>query len=121
GAQSLDLTVAPQTTNSLRSVLGAQLAGTAQLGWGEPLALQVKLGWSHEYASTSLPVSATLAGAPSTSFTTYGLSPQRDGLLVGMGASTAIARATSLYARYEGLLSGSDSSHAFTAGVRMTW
>ncbi|MBS0518223.1 MAG: autotransporter domain-containing protein [Proteobacteria bacterium] len=121
GAQSLDLTVAPQTANSLRSVLGAQLGGTADLGWRGPLALQVKLGWSHEYASLSLPVTATLAGAPATSFTTYGVSPKRDGVLVGMNGSTAIARATSVYARYEGLLSGSDSSHAITAGVRMTW
>ncbi len=52
GAQSLDLSVAQQTTNSLRSVIGAQF-GMVMDGWREKLAMQVRLGWSHEYAPTS--------------------------------------------------------------------
>jgi autotransporter-associated beta strand protein len=121
GAQSLNLTVAQQTTNSLRSVLGAQLGGAMDLGWREKLAMQFRLGWSHEYADTGRPVTATLAGAPAMAFTTYGVAPQRDGALVGFSANTSIAEATSLYLRYEGVISGQDSAHAITAGVRMTW
>jgi outer membrane autotransporter protein len=121
GAQSLNLTVAGQTTNSLRSVIGAQLGGAIDLGWREKLALQFRLGWSHEYAGTARPVTATLAGAPLMPFTTYGIAPQRDGVVLGFSANTAIAEATSLYLRYEGNVSGQDSAHALTAGVRMTW
>ena len=33
GAGALDLSIAAQTTNSLRSVLGAQLGGAMDLGW----------------------------------------------------------------------------------------
>jgi outer membrane autotransporter protein len=121
GAQSLNLTVAAQTTNSLRSVLGAQLGGKLDLGWREKLAMQLRLGWSHEYADTSRPVTATLAGAPATPFTTFGIAPQRDGVLIGLGASTAVADAARAYLRYEGNLSGADSTHALTAGVRVTW
>ena len=121
GAQSLNLTVAQQTTNSLRSVLGATLGAAVDLGWRERLALQLKLGWSHEYADTSRPVAATLAGAPAMPFTTFGIAPTRDGVLLGFGANTAIADATSVYLRYEGTVAGQDSSHAFTAGLRMTW
>ncbi|MFZ5779657.1 MAG: autotransporter outer membrane beta-barrel domain-containing protein, partial [Pseudomonadota bacterium] len=121
GAQSLDLTVAQQTTSSLRSVLGAQLGGSVDLGWRERLALQLRLGWSHEYADVSRPVTATLAGAPAMPFTTYGISPQRDGAIVGFAANTAVAEATNLYLRYEGLVAGQDSAHALTAGVRMIW
>jgi autotransporter-associated beta strand protein len=121
GAQSLNLTVAQQTTNSLRSVIGAQLGGAMDLGWREKLAMQFRLGWAHEYADTGRPVTATLAGAPGMAFTTYGVAPQRDGALVGFSANTAIAEATSLYLRYEGVISGQDSAHAITAGVRMTW
>jgi outer membrane autotransporter protein len=40
---------------------------------------------------------------------------------VGISANTAIADATSIYLRYEGDISGQDSAHAITAGVRMTW
>ena len=95
GAQSLNLSVAAQTTNSLRSVLGAQLGGALDLGWREKLAAQVRLGWSHEYADTARPVSATFAGAPTAPFTTFGASPQRDGVVLGLSANTAIAAGTS--------------------------
>ncbi|WP_428663948.1 autotransporter domain-containing protein [Reyranella sp.] len=121
GAQSLNLTVAGQTTNSLRSVVGAQLAGAFDLGWRETLGLQFRLGWSHEYADTARPVTASLAGAPLLPFTTYGVSPQRDAAILGFSANTAIAETASLYLRYDGAVSGQDSAHALTAGVRMTW
>ncbi len=121
GAQSLNLTVAQQTTNSLRSVIGAQIGGAMDLGWREKLAMQLRLGWSHEYASVGRPVTATLAGAPAMPFTTFGVSPQRDGVVLGLSANTAVAEATSVYFRYEGDISGQDSAHAITAGLRMTW
>jgi outer membrane autotransporter protein len=121
GAQSLSLTVAAQTTSSLRTVLGAQLGGAMNLGWRDKLNAQLRLGWSHEYADTSRPVAASFVGAPTAPFTTYGVSPTRDGAVVGFMANTAIADATSLYVRYEGDIAGQDSSHALTAGVRMTW
>jgi outer membrane autotransporter protein len=121
GAQSLNLSVAQQTTNSLRSVTGAQLGGSMDLGWREKLLMQLRLGWSHEYADTARPVTATLAGAPVMPFTTFGVAPQRDGVVLGLSANTAIAEATSVYLRYEGDIAGQDSAHAITAGVRMTW
>ena len=121
GAQSLNLSVAQQQTNSLRSVIGAQLGGSMDLGWREKLLMQLRLGWSHEYADTARPVTATLAGAPVMPFTTFGVAPQRDGVVLGLSANTAIAEATSIYLRYEGDISGQDSAHAVAAGVRMTW
>ncbi|HYD06606.1 MAG TPA: autotransporter outer membrane beta-barrel domain-containing protein, partial [Reyranella sp.] len=115
------LTVASQTTNSLRSVLGAQLGTALDLGWREKLALSLRLGWSHDYADTARPVTATLAGAAATPFTTFGIAPQRDSALLGFAANTAVSESTRLYARYEGNFSGQDSTHALTAGVRVTW
>ena len=121
GAQSLNLAVAAQTTNSLRTVIGAQLGGALALGWREKLNAQFRLGWSHEFADTSRPVAASFVGAPSAPFVTFGASPQRDGAVIGLALNTGIAEATSIYLRYEGDISGQDSSHALTAGVRMTW
>jgi autotransporter-associated beta strand protein len=121
GAGALDLSVAAQTTNSLRSVLGAQLGGALDLGWRDKLAMTVKLGWGHEYADTARPVTASFVGAPAFAFTTYGAAPQRDSVVLGLSASTAIADATSLYFRYEGNISSQDSNQALTAGFRMTW
>ena len=121
GAQSLSLNVAAQATNSLRTVFGAQIGGAMDLGWREKLAIQLRLGWGHEYADTNRPVAASFVGAPSAPFTTYGISPQRDSAVVGFAANTAIANATSVYLRFEGNIAGQDSSHALTAGLRMIW
>jgi uncharacterized protein with beta-barrel porin domain len=121
GAQSLNLSVVQQTTNSLRTVIGAQLGGAMNLGWRDKLAMQFRLGWSHEYADTGRPVTATLAGVPAMAFTTYGVTALRDSVLLGLSANTTIAEATAVYLRYEGNVSGQDSTHALTAGLRMTW
>lgn len=121
GAGSLNLSVAQQTTNSLRTVLGAQLGGSMDLGWRDRLAMKVRLGWSHEYADTARPVTASFAGAPVAPFTTYGVAPQRDGVVLGLAATTAVAEGMNVYARYEGEVSGQDNAHAFSVGVRMTW
>jgi subtilase-type serine protease len=52
GANSLNLNVAQQTTSSLRSVVGAEPESSIGLGWREPLGVQLRLGWSHEFADT---------------------------------------------------------------------
>lgn len=43
----------------------------------------VRLGWVHEYADTSRPVTASIAGAPGANFTVFGASPQRDSTVLG--------------------------------------
>ncbi|WP_395711841.1 autotransporter domain-containing protein [Reyranella sp.] len=121
GAQSLNLSVEAQTTNSLRSVIGALLGGSMDLGWRDRVYAQLRLGWSHEYADVSRPVTAALAGAPRFLFTTWGATPTRDGAVVGLSATTEVAQASSIYLRYEGNIAGQDSTHALTAGLRMTW
>ncbi|TAJ39348.1 MAG: autotransporter outer membrane beta-barrel domain-containing protein, partial [Reyranella sp.] len=121
GAGSLSLNVAQQTTNSVRSTIGMELAGALDAGWRDRLALQVRLGWAHEYADTSRPVTASFAGAPGAAFTVFGAAPQRDAAAVGFAANTAIAERTSLYFRYDGEVGTGTDNHAFSAGLRMTW
>src|SRR5262249_21329820 len=53
GASSLSLMVAPQITNSLRSTLGADLRATIR-----SIDIAFRLGWLHEYADTSRPLTA---------------------------------------------------------------
>ena len=118
---SLGLIVAPQNTTSVRTVLGTDLAGSAPVGATNPLAITLRLGWAHEYASTDRSSAAAFQGAPSASFTVYGAQPQRDAAVIGLGLQNKIAEAVSLYARYDGEISGRDSAHALTAGLRMSW
>ncbi len=121
GADSLNLIVASQTTNSLRSVLGVTLGGEMDIGSGNKLAGQFKVGWAHEFASTDRPVTASFVGAPALPFTTFGAAPQRDGVVLGINATANIGERTNLFLRYEGEFQGIDNSHALSAGIRFTW
>ena len=121
GAQSLSLNVARQTTNSLRTTLGADLGGAISIGNGRTADLALRLGWMHEFADTGRPITAAFAGAPGNSFTVFGATPLRNSAVVGFSATTAIAQATSLYLRYDGEIASGTDNHALTAGLRMTW
>ena len=83
--------------------------------------LQLRLGWSHEYADTARPVTAAFAGAPAVPFTVFGAAPTRDGAVLGFSANTAIAEATASTSATRAHRRRQDSSHALTAGVRMSW
>jgi len=121
GASSLSLNVAQQTTNSLRTVFGADLSGAVPLGSERSLALDLRLGWLHEYADTGRPMTAAFAGAPSNGFTVYGATPQRDAAVIGFSAGTTIAEATQLYLRYDGEISTGSSNHTLNLGLRISW
>ena len=116
GAGSLNLTVAQQTTESLRTTLGGEIAGRI----GEVTA-KLRLGWVHEHADTARPVTASFAGAPGLPFTVQGATSRRDSALVGVALDTSIAAGTKLYLRYDGELGGSSDNHALTAGLRVTF
>ena len=118
---ALALIGAPQNTTSLRTVLGAALAGNVPVGAANPLAIAVRLGWAHGYANTARPITAAFAGAPSASFTVYGAQSQRDGAVIGLALETKLTAATSIYARYDGEIAGGDNAHVASAGFRMSW
>jgi outer membrane autotransporter protein len=121
GAQSLSLNVAPQTTTSLRTTLGADLAGAIGLGNERTLGLDLRLGWMHEYADTSRPITAAFAGAPVNAFTVYGAAPQRNAAAIGFSATTTLAAATQIYLRYDGEIGNGTDNHALNLGVRFSW
>ncbi|KAF0104631.1 MAG: YapH protein [Rhodospirillaceae bacterium] len=121
GAGALNLAVAQQTSGSARSVLGAEIAGAFGVEGREKLAVQLRAGWAHEYASTARPVTANFAGAPGTNFTVFGAAPQTDSAIVSVAANTAIAASAGLYLRYDGEVGGGISSHSLSGGFRATW
>ncbi len=120
-AGSLDLNVAQQTTTSLRSTFGAELAGAVGLGDTRTLDLALRLGWQHEFADTGRPITAAFAGAPSNAFTVYGATPQRDAAVIGFQASTFVAAATSIYLRYDGAIGTGTDNHTLNVGMRLSW
>ena len=110
-----------QTTTSLRTTLGADLAGAIGIGDTRTLDLDLRLGWQHDYADTSRPITAALSGAPTAAFTVYGATPQRDAAAIGFTAKTQVAQATQLYLRYDGEIGTGTDNHAVNLGVRVSW
>jgi outer membrane autotransporter protein len=121
GANSIDLAVAAQTTISARGVLGVDLAGSFDIGGARILDLDLRLGWSHEYADASRPMTAAFAGAPGNPFTVYGAAPARDAAALGFQARTKVSDQAQLYLRYDGELSSESNTHTLNAGVRFVW
>jgi outer membrane autotransporter protein len=121
GADSLSLNVQQQTTNSLRTTLGAEFGSALELGGERSLDLALRLGWQHEFAYTGRPITAAFAGAPGNSFTVYGATPQPDSAVIGFQASTTVADATRLYLRYDGEIGNGTDNHALNLGLRRSW
>jgi autotransporter-associated beta strand protein len=121
GANSLSLVVASQNTTSVRTVLGVDLAANLPIGSERTLNTTLRLGWAHEYASTARPMTGSFAGAPGVPFTVYGAQPLRDAAVIGFGLNAKVGERTSIYARYDGEITGRDDMHAVSAGFRFTW
>ncbi len=116
GADSLNLVVQEQTVNSLRSTIGMDLAATFSR-----TTIGLRLGWQHEFADTSRPMTASFSGAPGTPFTVFGATPQRDSAVLGLGATFQVADATEVSLRYDGEVGGGTNNNALTLGLRMKW
>ena len=102
GAQSLSLNVAQQTTNSLRTTIGADLRGSIGLGNERKLDLAVRLGWQHEFADTGRPITAAFAGAPGNSFTVFGATPRAMPPWSACRPPPPSPRRPQVYLRYDG-------------------
>ena len=121
GAQSIDLNVFQQTTNSQRTTIGADLAGAIGIGGDRKLNLDFRLGWMHEFADTSRPITAAFAGGPGNAFTVFAAAPARNSAVLGLSAMANIAAATQLYLRYDGEIATGTDNHAINLGVRFSW
>ena len=116
GGGMFNLAVAAQTTTSVRTTFGIDLAGGFDIG-GTLLDLGLRLGWMHEFADTARPMTAAFAAAPVSQFTVLGATPQRDSAVIGFSASTAISDRTSLFASYDGEVGGGTDNHSLRAGL----
>ena len=121
GAQSIDLNVFQQTTNSQRTTIGADLAGAIGIGEDRKLNLDFRLGWMHEFADTSRPITAAFAGGPGNAFTVFAAPPARNSAVLGLSAMANIAAATQVYLRYDGEIATGTDNHAINLGVRFSW
>jgi autotransporter-associated beta strand protein len=120
GGGLFNLTIAAQTTTSVRTTFGVDLAGGFEVG-GTLLDLGFRLGWMHEFADTARPMTAAFAAAPTSQFTVFGATPQRDSAVVGFSAATALGDHSSLFVAYDGEIGGGTDNHSLRAGFKIRW
>jgi autotransporter-associated beta strand protein len=121
GTSLFNLTVAQQTTTSVRTIFGADFGASFDMGVRRQFDFGLRLGWMHEFADTARPISAAFAAAPVQQFTVFGATPQRDSAVIGFSATAAITDNALLFASYDGEVGGGTDNHALRVGFRMTW
>ena len=87
GAESLDLSLAQQNANSLRSTLGGRLAYTLTLNQKITLIPEVRMFWQHEFLNYARTMSAGLDAGNGPSFDYQTTAPYRDSVFAGVGAT----------------------------------
>jgi outer membrane autotransporter protein len=84
---------------SVQSTLGGRIGKDVMTVVGQLLSTELTLGWSHQYADTTSPVSASFIGMPTASFTVATARTQRDHAVVGLGLAANITARTTGFAR----------------------
>jgi len=87
GAESLDLSLAQQNANSLRSTLGGRMAYTWNLNKKIAIIPEVRMFWQHEFLNNPRTMSASLDGGNGPSFDYQTTAPYRNSVFTGVGAT----------------------------------
>lgn len=101
GAGALDLDVGPQTDESLQQTMGLRFSQKLDfdtLDW-TPFA---SLGWRHEFAEQSRPITASFAEAGGAPFQVMSGDVARDGAVIGAGSSLRWPGSTIVRLEYSG-------------------
>jgi fibronectin-binding autotransporter adhesin len=116
----LALSVATQSTTSIRSHLGVRLSNDMTVGT-VPVFAEVSIAWAHEFADVARPVTAGFTAVPTASFTVHGAPAARDQAQVGVTALVRLSEAARLFMRYDGSYGGGQIVNAARGGLRITW
>ncbi len=118
GAGSLNLTVAPQTAESLQSTLGLRFS-QKWVSDARTYTPYFSLGWRHEFDDQSRPISARFATGVGSPFTVATGRYARDGTAVGLGFSAALSKTVTAKLDYAGDFRSHFVSTVVNADVRL--
>ena len=117
GAGALGLTAAGQGYGWLDTGLGISLAHTIETESGK-VTFDGRAVWEHAFAGAVPGADHLLAGSP-VGFSVSGPDAGNDRLRLGAGVAFGIGDGLTIRARYDGLFSGSQQSHAGSLGLNV--
>ena len=121
GAGFLNLTVANQQTDSLRSNFGLRIAKSYYGQSGREYAPQFHMRWMREHLGNNTNVASTFAGTNAV-FTTQGVNLPKELVVIGIGGTAlTLNRDTSLYLGYDVLFGSGQIEHSGNAGFQYEW
>jgi outer membrane autotransporter protein len=92
GAESLDLSLAQQNANSLRSTLGGRIAYTWNLNQTIAIIPEVRMFWQHEFLNNARNINASLDGGNGVAFNFETTDPYRDSVFAGAGVTAQFGK-----------------------------
>lgn len=120
GADALNLNLAAQNSDSLRSLLGVRGARAFDFG-GSRAMVDGRIAWAHEFGDNGW-VGTQLAGDPSgTYFRVPTVEVATDSLILGLGLSAEASRKLRLYLDWTGEYSRGQPINAIALGLRYNW
>jgi outer membrane autotransporter protein len=118
GAGSLNLRVAQQNANSLRTSVGGRIAYTWHLTDQIALIPEVRMFWQHEFLEDSRNIGASLDGGNGPGVAYQTSAPDRDAVFAGAGASTQFGPNWNAYMYYNANFVRQDYlSHMVSTGL----
>ena len=121
GAGALDLGVAPQLAQSLRSSLGSKFSYSFnKTGWFV-VTPYGSAGWRHEFVNQSRPIEASLASGGSGAFSVRTADVARDALLFGGGLDLDWGKGCTTRLAYSADRSADFHANTFSGSLRLKW
>lgn len=116
GAGAVDLDVARQSADSLRTSAG--LVARRTQGTWKPF---LSAAWQHEWHDPERSIDARFAEGAGPGFSVRTPSPGRDAALVGAGVEAALTRSLTAHAGYDGEYRARYTRHALTAALKLRY
>jgi uncharacterized protein with beta-barrel porin domain len=120
GADNASLTVGSRSSDSLVSELGVRVARAWKTKHGY-LIPEFGAAWGHDFDVDDRPITASLVGAPGTSFTVQGQDVGQDGAVLGLGLTYVQGNGLAASLRYEGEFRDDSDTHALLGEVRISF
>jgi fibronectin-binding autotransporter adhesin len=111
------LSIASQSQSSVQSTFGGRLA----VNLPGAVALDLQVGWAHEFAPTNRSINVGFISQPGNRFTIQGAQAVSDSAKLGLGLAHQFTERSNVYLRYDTELASNADSHAITGGFRLTW
>ncbi len=120
GVADFALDYAGDTSQSVRSELGAWLDQVYAYGYGGVLKLRGRAAWVHDYSDDPV-MDAAFPVLPGSDFGVTGAAAARDALLASAASELQLASGLSFIARFDGEFARTAQAFSGTATLRRVW